>query len=47
MKKTKITIQSYQKKIDKIIVKKLSVEDTLIAMLEEAARYEIIESRKD
>jgi len=37
----KIYIEEYNKKMDKIIAKGLSVEDTLIELLEEAAKYEI------
>jgi len=41
----KISISEYQKIMNGIIDKKLSVEETLIVMLEEATKYEIIEDK--
>ena len=46
MNKKKITIEEYNKKMDKIIAKNLSVPETLMEMLEEASRYIIVESTK-
>ena len=43
MNKKIITMAEYQKKMDKIIKKGLSIEDTFILMLEEANKYEIKE----
>jgi len=40
MKKT-ITIEQYNKLMDKIVISKLTVQDKLIKMLEEATKYEI------
>ena len=47
MNKKKITIEEYNKKMDKIIAKNLSVPETLMEMLEEASRYIIVESIKE
>ena len=41
MKKKKITMKKYSKIMDKIIKMGKPVSDTLIAMLEEASKYEI------
>lgn len=41
--KKKISINKYNKMMDKITRKGKSVSDTLIAMLEEASKYEICE----
>ena len=46
MKKRRIKMNDYSKKMNKIIKKGRSVPDTLIAMLEEAAKYDIIEDKK-
>lgn len=46
MKKRKIDMNSYQRRMDKIIAKGLPVQEALIEMLEEAAKYEIIEKKK-
>ena len=46
MKKRRIKMNDYSKKMNKIIKKGCSVPDTLIAMLEEASKYEIIEKKK-
>jgi hypothetical protein len=43
MNKKLITMTQYQKEMDKIIAKGLSIEDTLILMLQEASKYEIEE----
>ena len=37
-----ISIEEYNKKMDKIIAKGFSVADTLIMLLEEASKYKII-----
>ena len=39
--KKNITMTKYSQKMDKIIKKKLPVSDTLIEMLEEAAKYNV------
>ena len=43
MNKKSITMAEYQKKMNKIIEKKLSIEDTFILMIEEASKYTIKE----
>ena len=45
--KQKITFQEYNKKMDKFIAKNLPVNDALIAMLEEASKYTIIEKKHE
>jgi len=45
--KQKITFQEYNKKMDKIIDKKLPIHELLIAMLEEASKYTIIEKKHE
>ena len=41
-----ISIEKYNKIMDKIIKKNMSVADTLIEMLEEASKYEIKKRKK-
>ena len=41
MNKKLITMTEYQKKMNKIINKNLSIEDTFIMMIEEATKYNI------
>ena len=45
-KRKRISATRYNEIMDKIINKNLPVADTLIEMLREASRYEIIESKK-
>ena len=45
-KKKKITPTKYNKLMDKIIKKGLSPSDTLIAMLDEASKYDLIDNKK-
>jgi len=45
--KQKITLQEYNKKMDKFIDKNLPVNDVLITMLEEASKYTIIEKKHE
>lgn len=42
----RVTIEKYNKMMDEIIRMNMSAEDTLIAMLEKAAQYEIIDKCK-
>jgi hypothetical protein len=44
--KKKITVEEYNKKMDKIIGKKKPVHLTLIEMLNEASKYELQTSKK-
>ena len=45
--KQKITPEEYNKKMDKLIAKNLPINDALIAMLEEASKYTIIEKKHE
>ena len=45
--KQKITPEEYSKKMDKIIDKKLPIQELLNAMLEEARKYTIIEIKHE
>ena len=45
-KKKLITIQQYEKMMEKIIDKKMTVSETLIEMLNKASNYEIKEEKR-
>ena len=44
---SEITMKEYNKQMDKIIAKKLPVHEALIAMVEEASKYTIIETKNE
>lgn len=44
MNKKTIPLAEYRKKMDKIIGKNLSIEDTLVLMLKKASKYKIKET---
>ena len=46
MNKKKITIEEYNKRMDKIINKNLPVHESLMALMDEASKYEIINIKK-
>jgi hypothetical protein len=45
-KRKKISISKYNKIMEKIIAKGLPVPETLIELLEEASKYDLIDDRK-